>query len=61
MTDLAFLLDAPTTPARRYPVARLGQFRDRRYGEFAIDPGLVASETVVGLTVHREFESLPRR
>lgn len=47
MSSVAFLLDAPTalaTPGEgdqgpvtsQHPVARLGEYKDRRYGEFAI-------------------------
>lgn len=33
---LSVLLDAPTPGAKTYTVARLGQFKDRRYGSFEI-------------------------
>lgn len=47
MSSVAFVLDAPTTLAHpgegdqgpttsEHPVARLGEYKDRRYGEFAI-------------------------
>lgn len=47
MSSVAFVLDAPTTLAQpgegdqgpitsEHPVARLGEYKDRRYGEFAI-------------------------
>lgn len=37
MSDLlTFLLDAPGSPTSRIPVARLGDYKDKRYGEFSI-------------------------
>jgi len=40
----ALLLDAPTTPASRMPLARLGEFNDpKRYGEFKITANDVKS------------------
>lgn len=35
-TEYATLLDAPLAGAKRIPIAREGQFTDRRYGEFGI-------------------------
>lgn len=33
---LTVLLEAPTAEAKTYPIARLGSFADKRYGEFSI-------------------------
>lgn len=43
MTDFSVLLDAPGDPAKQVQIAKLGDFQDKRYGEFSITPENVAS------------------
>jgi hypothetical protein len=43
MSDVTFLLDAPELPVSEIQIAKLGSYKDARYGDFAITEGDVAA------------------